>query len=348
MASQQQPTTRHGNAIIGCALGDCAGLPFENRAPPPPGWTLAHIDGATCWSENGAIWSDDTQQSLILLDDFLRHGALSPARIMARFVAYRQDAATAAQKFGLHRGTGRGFRFAVDEFIKLGTYSPLQGRIGNGAAMRVASVAWAMPHATPPQREQSLQQIEAVSRMTHGEDGAVHAALAVALACWFLEASEPGAGADAAVAAAGIVEYIYSRLPAGVLRDSVFCQLRLPGCVPLELLPQITGVPLGDGHAFGGPLAAIFLATQASSCVDAIERAVRMGGDTDSTAAIAGAIYAGARGLGGTPSHLLKGVQQAGALLAWDVPPADGAAVPTVHPVDVERAMVFRHHARRY
>lgn len=52
---------RAGLALMGCAIGDCLGFPFEN-AFVPSGW-----DGEPVLPLSA--WTDDTQQSLVLVGD---------------------------------------------------------------------------------------------------------------------------------------------------------------------------------------------------------------------------------------------------------------------------------------
>jgi ADP-ribosylglycohydrolase len=155
-------------ALKGCAIGDCLGIYYENGKHPPPGddWKGDRYDYGT------AIWTDDTQQSAVLLIDYLndKDQRIDPARVMNAFVAMSEDG---PGWFGTHRGTGQGFRHAVTQWRALGHAAPMPGRQGNGAAMRVAAVAYAMPRTTG-----SREQIRAVSSATHEAGIAIDAALA--------------------------------------------------------------------------------------------------------------------------------------------------------------------------
>lgn len=310
--------TRHGAALLGCAIGDCTGLPFENVHAPPPSWVPQALPDAH--------WSDDTQQSLVLVDEYLRHGALDARRMMDRFVAYRN---IAGGRYGLHRGTGRGFRHAVDFYAEHGVFGPDPGRAGNGAAMRVPSVAYLMPDS-----EASVAQVLAVSSATHLSPYALDAALAVVYTAWLLRDHPASPAAALAAIAARLPQHPEDAVD-GAARSGPPCVARvlatLAACAEgtdrLALLSATTGMPAGDGHALGGPLAAIVIALETESLFACVHRAVAVGGDTDSTAAIAGALCAGAHGVDEAAAALLVfgGVD---GLRQWDsnTAPADPEA----------------------
>lgn len=277
------------NALLGCAIGDCLGLPFENeRLPLPAGWV------GDRYLQPSPRWSDDTQQSLVLLDEVLRKGHLEPRSVMSRFVTMWREPPPARPirgLFGLHRGTGRGFRHAVEQFAATGEFSPMPGRAGNGAAMRITAAAM-MLGAGPDTR----QQIVAVSRATHGVVESVDAALAVAETAWALARGERGPG---------VLRTVVAALPRGAVGDALSaCVGSMSADEMLANLSSRTGVFAGAGHALGSPLAAVVLAITAPSLHSGLVAAIRLGGDTDSTAAMVGAMRAAVDGLAELPVAL--------------------------------------------
>lgn len=270
-----------GRALIACAIGDLLGLPFENRLPPPSSWQ------AETFSQTRPRWSDDTQQALVLLDDVLRHGSLDAHRVMNRFVAMRDDPASARPgrtSFGLHRGTGRGFRFAVSAYAAHRVFAPMQGRAGNGAAMRVVPVAVALGPS-----DASITQLEAMTRATHAEEVSWHAALALAHAAWALCAGLRGNA---------VLDDVIGKLPPGAVRETL-AEARVatdPFATIAAAASRAADEPLvggaGAGHALASPLAALCLALRSPSLHETLRTAVMLGGDTDSTAAMAGALRA--------------------------------------------------------
>lgn len=109
------------------------------------------------------VWTDDTQQALVLVASLARRGTLDPEWIGRRFVEMRR---AGARPFGLHRGTGRGFRSAVDAFERSGdpNTSGNADRAGNGAAMRIAPVAASMAEMPEDEFRQGVRH----GRCGHG------------------------------------------------------------------------------------------------------------------------------------------------------------------------------------
>lgn len=284
--------TLHGAAILGTALGDTLGAPFEFRMPPEIASQVAQI---------GWTWTDDTQQSLVLLDDFLRYGSLDYFRVMNRFKQYwLHPEFPNAHGCGLHRGTGSRFRAAVGSYVNDGVIAPCNTS-GNGAAMRVAAVAYAMADT-----EYNLRAIRQVSACTHGENLGVAAAEAVTLMAWALR---DGLRGDEALDA--VASRIWEPRIAAQLR-------RVLGVSDWRtVIEASTGKPAGAAFALCGPMSAIVIAARSNSVYDAIVSAVMLGEDTDSTAAISGGLTAGAFGFEGIPEAWFA-FPEAEALAAWD------------------------------
>ncbi len=281
---------RAGLALTGCAVGDCLGIPFENRRRPPSGWQGDRFEYAS------PRWTDDTQQSLVLVDDILRHGTLDATRVMDRFVAMAHAPSAWPHAFGLHRGTGRGFRFAVDHYAAHGQFGPMPDRAGNGAAMRMAAAAVALGESDDARR-----QLTAMSAATHAHPAAIDAARAVAEVAW---AFSRGVRGDDVIAETLV------RLPAGLVHRSLSAALRAGD--PFEAIVHEAEAAMGerprhgagDGHALCSPLAALFIAAR-MPLFEGLQAAVRLGGDTDSTAAIVGGLRAPVDDLDDLPAALL-------------------------------------------
>lgn len=282
---------RAGLALMGCAIGDCLGIPFENLRSPPGSWRGDRFELAE------PRWTDDTQQSLVLVDDILRHGSLDPTRVMDRFVAMSREPSQWAHAFGLHRGTGRGFRHAVSHYGDHGEFQPMPDRAGNGAAMRSAAPAYALGES-----DASRGQLKAMAQATHAHPTAIDAACAVAEVAWALTRGVRGDD---------VVREALGHLPAGLVQRSLSAALAAddPYQAIVDAAEAANGERprhgAGDGHALCSPLAAIFIAAR-TPLLEGVRTAVRLGGDTDSTAAIVGALRAGVDGLDSLPAALLQ------------------------------------------
>jgi ADP-ribosylglycohydrolase len=308
-------------ALVGLAVGDCLGAPFEGRSAE----RIARWDGQG-FAVAAPVWTDDTQQALVLADDLARHGSLDAPRVAARFVAMRDAPAGRDRRYGLHRGTGSGFRGAIDRCAAGADVrtSGAPDRIGNGASMRIAPVAVALAYAGAD----PFDQIVRVSLVTHRHRLSLLTALAVARVAEALARS--GSPSDHEVARRLLLQVADTvHLDARRLEDGFGPSLT--GAAASDVLPTtLVGVaeriddPFnwivdnarricpelyphvgpGSGHALLGPISAIALAVRARSFHDAVVEAVRLGGDTDTTAAITGALAGAAYRLAAIPDDL--------------------------------------------
>lgn len=139
-------------ALIGMALGDSLGIPFENCKPE---------EATYYWKENGqypeemitlgAIWTDDTQQSLSVMEAFMHPNYHTGKRPELRALLNRdevleiwkrlssKDVATGSKvEYGGFRGTGSNFRSTMEapsDDVR-STYTA-----GNGVVMKVVPFA---------------------------------------------------------------------------------------------------------------------------------------------------------------------------------------------------------------
>lgn len=310
-------------ALIGLAAGDCLGAPVENRHPR----SIAAEHGALRdFLYAAPIWTDDTQQALVLAESLVRHGAADPAWIGRRFVEMSHPRTNG--HFGCHRGTGRGFREAVLAFETSSDWrrSGRPDRAGNGAAMRIAPVAVAVGDDD----ERLARTIADVSQLTHRESRAVAGALAVGWLAAQL-AREP-VYPIAPRRAQGLLEALV-----GWLRErEAWLERTYPEIAPYDgdqhdISNGLAGLAerWDDGWraaeewivAFAGarlrkptfasagyvlcsvPAAIALVLHERVSLEEAVVRAVNLGGDADTVGAMVGALAAAAGGLGEVPAR---------------------------------------------
>jgi ADP-ribosylglycohydrolase len=314
-------------ALLGLAVGDCLGAPLEGRAPPDQPITDFLYDQPT--------WTDDTQQALVWVEAVVRHGHPDPAWIAGRYLEMAQI--EAGGRFGLHRGTGRGFRESVAEFARSGdpAVSGRTDRAGNGAAMRVAPIAVALS-----ERVGAAEMARAVVRaslVTHREVRALSGALAVARLASQL-AEEPGLPL-----ARGRGTALLADLATWLQREERRLPIEHPEVVvdPTEadpgrltdvshLLGEIVSVldqgwdacagrisamasarrgehtwP-GDGYVLASVPSAIALVLSSRDDLETtLSRAVSIGGDADTVGAMAGGLLGAACGTDAIPDRWL-------------------------------------------
>lgn len=264
--------------IVGGAIGDGWGSAFEGGEPRSP-----------ALPPNPLVISDDTQLTLATCEAFIEHGAVEPATIAHSFVVWYR-----ARRL---RGLGASTLKALRD-LDAGAHWALSGAkgdrsAGNGAAMRIAPIAFLLDPNVADQR----QTLRDVCRITHHHDeayiGALAVVIAVRLAC--------GSDFTPSTLLADVAEH----LPDSQVRDRI---LQLAGhgadVSPVEVARQhgssafvVESVPLAL-------LAARAIGTR--SFEGTVQRAIEAGGDTDTIGSITGQIAGAAVGAPGLPPRLVE------------------------------------------
>jgi poly(ADP-ribose) glycohydrolase ARH3 len=255
-------------ALLGTFVGDALGAPFEGApalsAPEPLELEEARLGRGT--------YTDDTEMAIALAEVLIERDECDEDVLAAQFLAQhdprRGYGAGTLQVFALWR-RGVAVSEAASRVFRGGSY-------GNGAAMRVAPVG--VRFADEPER--LVREAARSARVTHahrqGIAGAVAQASAVGAA---LRGDDPLA---AAREAAGTPEL---RLALDVAATSLAEKWS-----PLDAA-AVFGT---ESSALRSLPAALYASARAESFEEACTFAVRMGGDTDTIGAMAGAV-AGAR-----------------------------------------------------
>jgi len=310
---------RLSGAVWGHLAGDAVGVPFEFRHPDQIG--AIEFGGRGAHGQPPGTWSDDGALMLALLDSLLRdhapagdgageapalHEPPDPARQFdaedqaARFLAWadlRNYTPDGDGLFDIGATTAR----ALDRLRK-GVPADQAGPTerdsnGNGSLMRVLPLALV---GRDLEAAQLVDWAHRASRITHG-----HAISQAACALYVLvarelmhSAAEPGAGdrgAALTVASSTLREQYESA--GGRERPDLLAALDLiEGWTERHGRGYVVDSFWSAWDAFAG----------ASSYRDAIERAVRYGHDTDTTACIAGGLAGIHWGLEGIPREWLE------------------------------------------
>ena len=301
-------------ALIGCAVGDALGAPLEGRSREQ----IAPLQGITDdyrpfgrggGGKNGiryplGQYTDDTQLTLAIVRSLLASGRVDGEAIAGEFAELWRSGEIVGAGPVADRAVKRllaGIRWqdaaAADDL-------PL-----NGAAMRIAPVGlW---HCD---REQRLAaDVELASVVTHRHPLAVDAALAVATAV-----------AHAVTASLIDTQGFLQATATSVARRSPEFARRirqLGQWLPLEEEAALTAIAgtgsRRKGRGFGIPamaeptvLAALYAFLRfPRDFVATIDVALRIGGDVDTIAAIAGAISGAHNGIDAIPGNLVGGVK---------------------------------------
>jgi poly(ADP-ribose) glycohydrolase ARH3 len=282
---------RARGVLLSLALGDALGAPFEGRSRV----TGAQVDA---WIEarQPLRWTDDTHMALTLarhlvddpeLDDPEALGAAF-SRAYAR-EPWRGYGSGPPQVFAMVE-QGFGFEEAA------GSLFGGSGSFGNGAAMRVAPVGL-LPAAMDPWEAARLAELQARVTHTHADaiDGATVVAQVIAGLITLDRVDDDGL--------VRVVGAAIERLSEGPMRDrlvEVADVLASGGDAGTAAGRCGTGVAAGESVP-----AALAALLGGGDPLRVVTTAIRFGGDTDTIAAMAGAMAGAAWGLEHIPGALL-------------------------------------------
>ena len=310
-------------AFYGLALGDALGMPTQSMSRAEiarrygPIRTLrdAVADQPIAPGMPAGSITDDTEQAMLLAQLLIRGGGRVVPEVFAKaLLDWEADVARRGSSDLLGPSTKRAL-----ELLGNGTPPEEAGRTGttNGAAMRITPVAI----ATPPDLEQLVEAVTAASEITHNTNLGIAAAAAVAAA---VSAAIDGADLPTALDLAERAADEGGRRGYWCAGGEIAARIRWARRWVRGLGGGVSG---GDrGGAVGGAVYAVvgtsvaaqesvvaaFALVEAlgSSPIDVLTTAAGLGGDTDTIAAIAGAILGAHHGLSGLPADLVAEVRR--------------------------------------
>lgn len=286
---------RFQGAMLGLALGDALGAPYEGGVLERLLWRLV---GTT--REGHMRWTDDTQMSLDLADSLIAVGALDADDIARRFAAgYRwsRGYGPGAAKVLKRIARGEDWRRANRAVYPEGSY-------GNGGAMRAPAIGLFLFKWPDDLRE----AVSLVSGITHAHPLAIEGAFLVATTTAMALA---GQGAGEIVGR--LVQHV--RLEPYVGKLGIAHAWLTAGDAPLA-----SKVAIGLGNSLAASdscVTAIYIALRflGQPFRDMQRFAVQVGGDVDTIGAMAGAIWGAANGIDGLPPDELLKLEQRERLL---------------------------------
>jgi poly(ADP-ribose) glycohydrolase ARH3 len=286
---------RFQGALLGLALGDALGAPYEGGVLERLLWRLV---GTT--REGHMRWTDDTQMSLDLADSLIAVGAFDADDIARRFAAgYRwsRGYGPGAAKVLKRIARGEDWRRANRAVYPEGSY-------GNGGAMRSPAIGLFLFKRPDELRD----AVSLVSGITHAHPLAIEGAFLVATATAM------------ALAGQGPGEIIGRLVQHGRLEPYVgklgIAQVWLAS----GDAPSARKVAAGLGNSLAASdscVTAIYIALRflCQPFRDMQRFAVQVGGDVDTIGAMAGAIWGAANGIDGLPPDELLKMEQRERLL---------------------------------
>jgi ADP-ribosylglycohydrolase len=298
-------------ALAGLALGDALGMPTQSmsrariaeRYGPITGLRDAAPDQPIAPGLPAGTVTDDTEQALLLarllIDGAGEVDAVAFAGALTRWEAEMVRRGSADL---LGPSTKRAIRRLHD-----GESPEETGRDGttNGAAMRIAPVGIAVPGTDP---DALVDAVVGASRVTHNTGIAIAAAAAVAAA---VSAGVAGSGLADALDAAERAAAAGGRRGHWRAGGDVGARIRwvrgwVRGMGRAALAAAVADV-VGTSVAAQESVVAAFALVEAlgTDPLDALTLAAGLGGDTDTVAAMCGAVLGAHHGVTGLPADLL-------------------------------------------
>ena len=270
--------------LMGLAIGDGLGAPVEGLDA-----RLIHsqFGRAIDYVSNPPVeilhYTDDTQMTLGVAETLLKYGAIDEDGLAKAF----------ADNYDLKRGYGSGARRLINVILRGGDWRTYRdemfagGSYGNGAAMRVAPVV--LRYLFQP--DQLRPQVEASARVTHthplGIEGAQLVATAIAYALTHDELD---------------TDEFLKELHESAVTDEFRWQLKTARELPIEDACYHFGNGL-EAHR-SVTTAILCFALHPDSYLDTVATAIGRGGDTDTLAAMAGAMSGALLGTSAIPEAL--------------------------------------------
>lgn len=289
---------RSAGSLIGLLVGDALGVPYEFHPPeripapelieftPPPGFPRAHRGVPP------GTWSDDGSQALVLLDTLLGQGCVDLAHLGKGLLRWESEGfcAVDGRVFDIGIQTSRAFA-RLGAGVDPGTSGPGGERDnGNGSLMRVLPLAlWHRGSDAELAADAARQSLP-----THAHPRSM---AACALYCLYVRAVLAGADRPWGVAA--------SDLQAVASRSNLF-----PGDEVARLLePSNAERIAGSGYVVDTLWSARHAFEGSKDFEDCLRRAIALGNDTDTVAAVAGGLAGAHYGLVGIPERWKSGLR---------------------------------------
>lgn len=277
--------------LVGCAVGDALGNPFEMWSVSEPvlqAWDGQFKAGGTFWKGEAGQYTDDTLMSIALATSLIEKRGFDQEHVGAQYLAWMESGNTRGIGGTTHRALTR-LKNGSSVLESGVTHNDGKPASGNGTAMRASPIGiW---YRGDPGKLIEVAMNDA--SITHNSFEPKMGSVAVALGTALI--------ANGATDMVEVLEEV-----AGVISDSIVKEKLMLALTHLEMgtehfeaLAQI-GV---NGYVPETVGAAFYCLGASANYRDTVVLAVQAGGDTDTTAAIAGAMAGTLYGLDGIPSE---------------------------------------------
>lgn len=288
------------NVLLGTAIGDALGVPFETMLSNNPllvSWDGIKFLGSMHHKLLPAQYSDDTQMSLMVAESLIENAGFNPDDLSQRYVEWIIS--------GRARGYGTTTLMSVHNLLsgKHWSESGIAGSYGNGTAMRAA------PFGVFFRKDlQSLiTAVKIDSAITHASDEAEAGALSIALAAYYAINNDTE----------NLLEKIWIHLPDSKVKVSIYgleSLINSDRITPQQAL-RVLGTKADVRETVPSSL---YCFIKYDSYEKAIVAAIKSGNDTDTTAAIVGALFGALRGAQHIPLNWSNKIEDRDKLIQLD------------------------------
>lgn len=267
------------NVLLGTAVGDALGVPFETKLVNHPElvkWDGKSFVGSQHHKLQPGQYSDDTQMSLMVAESLVDNKGFNPEDLAGRYVDWIVS--------GRARGYGKTTLLAIHNLLEGKSYaeSGVPGSYGNGTAMRAAPIGVYFRDDL----EQVIEVCKIDSGITHASEEAEAGSIAIAF--------------TAALAAQDdmedLLERVHSVLPNSKVKSIIYSLGSLIDArhIPAASALRVLGTKADVRQTVP---AALYCFLKFDNFHDAILAAIKAGGDTDTTAAIVGGLFGAKLGM---------------------------------------------------
>lgn len=288
------------NVLIGTAVGDALGVPFETKLAsyePLVAWDGKSFLGSEHHKLGPGQYSDDTQMSLMVAESLIDNQGFEPDDLAKRYVDWIVSKRA--------RGYGKTTLVAVGNLINGKSYkeSGVPGSYGNGTAMRAAPFGIYFRD----DKKALYENVKVDSAITHASEEAEAGALAIAFAAQMAVSDDEE----------DMLTRIWQLIPNSKVKDVIFSLDSLVSS-PFITAEQALRVIGTKGDVRQTVPAALYCFLKFDNYHEAVVASIRAGGDTDTTAAIVGALFGARSGVQGIDPELIRAVEESDRLMELD------------------------------
>lgn len=289
------------SGLYGLCIGDALGVPVEFRSRESLRESpVADMLGNGTYHQPAGTWSDDSSMTLALADSIGQAGGIDPQDMMERFRSWYQEGAYTP--WGVCFDVGNATAQAIGRY-QAGVAPALCGGTqersnGNGSLMRILPLAYVLYAQYGPdltRHPQAMETIHLVSSLTHRHPISLSACgIYLSVAARLLD----GMTLPAAIAA-GVPQALdwYRSTPDFAPWMDTWARIADPDA--LRALPEEE--IRSSGYVVDTLEASLWCLLNTNHYRDSVLKAVNLGSDTDTTAAVTGGLAGLAYGLDAIP-----------------------------------------------